>query len=1156
MSVASSAKALHPRVTTAQAKKIDLTERQLERLLPLEGTMLDHFAGLLASAEKRWGDDDGSLEPRHVAHASEPVRELMAEVYARTGKKTLPLEDIKKELGHAAARLIEKAGDGSGLKREATEAVVAYLAKGYRTQVLIEGRESASNFGGALGFTQQQWKALQAALPDAFPEPSSVGTPAWRLDGLAAQYARVVGGEQTRSAFLRRTGLSPEQLAALGQKDPRRFPPVKAGEAKELSDAEVKALSSRWKDTVVSRTAGVEDFLSATSLSKSRLNALRETFPSLFPAPRAATTHGTTELSEAMAAAVGRFARKVQGARPLATVSEVVAEWNSDLAVVNRFGELSDTRYYNLRAKLKDAFPEPLRGEDAKELVEDTAKALLAEHPGLDFEQLSAKVIDALGPLSPFRLEGLRKLAPGRPGRRSADVHETQAARGGSASLRSTLPVVAMYRLAVRAAAPGTPWPELVERVNAQLEKRGVKGAAAADVNRRLIFDGQPTLEQHQAKVISEVVAEYARAAPKGATEADVLAAVVADYPRLSSFYVSKFRDDWARSPKEFPALAPFLAHGKLELSGRGERLEKPRYLGGWDVDRALSGGSAKETAALVDLVESARIDVRLPLIDRAKEKLLDGKPLAKTNLLWISHLLGNTFPLGLALSDAGASGPRAHVVGSPYGSNPAVAQALRNEGFNVDVPELSVESYRAAVKRALDATLAEHRKNRDPIVVVDDGGMVAELLHSDPKYKDVLDQVRIVEQTTRGIISAEQSELKTPVIAVARSKSKEYEGQFIGRVVATKMLYAMQRLGQSLEGKHVAVVGYGFVGQALAKAMKELGAVVTVVERGEEAAAAARKAGYKVSSLEAAAKGSDVLVGATGKTSIDLATLKHLKDGAIIASASSKQVEIDMQGLQHASRRRERVEGQSPALRLPDYHYQLGGKQLTVVGDGWPVNFDGDVAGLPADEIQITLAALFAGALQAASRQTMGKRGVLPLDAENDAWLLREFKELRAGVKPTPISNPSDWLGLARELGALGEADARPAKLDLGARFRLKDRSLAEQIAQGWGKHPPFMPVEERLQKILGEKVTFQQFDKLRKALPDVLGKLEVGNQLDDATLKRLAEILNADGRPSLDVVAEQLNQDPVLSKVKENWTRGVIKGVVVKYPKYFSER
>ncbi len=1152
MSVATSAKVPHPRVTTAQAKKIDLTERQLQRLLPLEGTMLDHFAGLLASAEKRWGDDDGSLEPRHVAHASEPVRELMAEVYARTGKKTLPLEEIKKQLGHAAARLIEKAGDGSALKREATEAVIAYVAKGYRKQVLIEGRESASNFGSALGFTQKQWKALQAALPDAFPEPSSVGTPPWRLDGLAAQYAQVVSGEQTRSAFMRRTGLSAEQLEGLTKKDPRRFPYVEAGEAKELSDSEVKALSSRWKELVVSRVAGVEAFLSATTISKSRLNALRDTFPSLFPAPGAATTLGSTELSEAMATAVGKFARKVQEARPLATVSEIVAEWNSDLAKVNRFGELSDTRYYNLRAKLKDAFPAPVRGEEAKELVEATAKELLAANPGLDFEQLSAKVVDALGPLSPFRLEALRKLVPGKPGRKAAEVHETQSSRGGTASLRSTLPVVSLYRLAVRAASPGTTWPEIVERVNAQLEKRGVKGAAAADVNRRLIFDGQPTLEQHQAKVIAAIIAEYARAAPKGASETEVLAAVVADYPRLSSFYVAKFRDDWTKNPKDFPELAPFIEHGKLKLSGRGETSKAPRYVGGWDVDRALSGGSAKETAAVVDLVESARVDVRLPLIDRAKEKLLDGKPLAKTNLLWISHLLGNTFPLGLALSDAGASGPRAHVVGSPYGSNPAVAQALRNEGFNVDVPELSVESYRAAVKKALDATIAEHRKNRDPIVVVDDGGLVAELLHSDPKYKDVLDQVRIVEQTTRGIISAEESDLKTPVIAVARSKSKEYEAQFIGRVVATKMLYAMQRLGQSLDGKHVTVVGYGFVGQALAKAMKDLGAVVTVVERGDEAAAAARKAGYKVSSLEAAAKNTDVLVGATGKTSIDLATLKHLKDGAIVASASSKQVEIDMQGLAGASRRRERVEGQSPALRLPDYHYQLGGKQLTVVGDGWPVNFDGDVAGLPADEIQITLAALFAGALQAAGRQTVWKRGVIPLDAETDAWLLREFKELRAGMKPTPISNPSDWLGLARELGAPGEADA-PGKLDLAARFRLKDRGLAEQIAAGWSEHPPYMPVEERLQKILGEKVTFQQFDRLRKALPDVLGKIEVGNELDDATLKRLAKILNAPDRPSLDVVAEQLNADPLFSKVKENWTRGVIKGVVAKYAKYF---
>ena len=43
---------------------------------------------------------------------------------------------------------------------------------------------------------------------------------------------------------------------------------------------------------------------------------------------------------------------------------------------------------------------------------------------------------------------------------------------------------------------------------------------------------------------------------------------------------------------------------------------------------------------------------------------------------------------------------------------------------------------------------------------------------------------------------------------------------------------------------------------------------------------------------------------------------------------------------------------------------------------------------------------------------------------------------------------------------------------------------------------------------------------------------------------------------RPLLDAVAEPLNRAPVLENIKEHWTRGVIKRVVVMSPKFSCER
>ena len=1131
-------------VTAAQTRALGLTEKQTAIALSHDESLVDALAAELTAAEKKWGDDDGSLEPRHVAQASQSVKTLMQEVWKETGKKTLSLAELRGHLPAAVARLVGSDA-APALSRRVSEHAVTWLAREYRQCVLVEGREAPSTFAKARGVTYPQWQVLCEEFPKSFPELDQVGTPAWRLEGLAAQWADAHAGKVTRQAFLRRTGLSLADIEALSKKHPDLFPPLSAEAPKPLSRARLETLSDQWQAQVVGREVGIERFLADHALSKSALKDLREDHPDLFPAPGTSMPLNTVALSEDMARAVGRVASRLQKQRPLATVPDIIAEWNGDVTKVNRYGELEPARYYNLRAKFKDAFPTPVRGDEAKAFIEKAAKGILKEAPGLSFEELCDRVTDRVGPLKPSRLKALKSLLPKTTKAVSAP---------GSFSLRSTAPVVALYRLAVKAMPPGTPWPEIAARVDEHLRERGVETVAVGSINRRLIFEGQPSLEEHQATVVSEILAEYARAAPKGASEGEILAAVVADYPRLKSFYLNKFRTDWENESERFEALKPFIHRGKLTLEGQGDTVRSPRYLGGWDVDRAVLGVDKKELDALVGLVETARVDVRLPLLDKAKEKLVHREPLARTNVLWVSHLLGNTFPLALALADAGAAGERVNVVGSPYGSNASVADAMRGEGFKVDVPSLSVDAYRKAVEEALDRTVAAARKNKNTIVVVDDGGLVAELLHSDPKYADVLGQVRIVEQTTRGIMSAEQSDLKVPVIAVARSRSKEYEARFIGRVVTAKMLFALERLGKGLKGREVAVVGFGFVGQALAKAMQKAGARVTVVERSEERAAAARKAGFDVSSIEVAARKVDVLVGSTGKTSISLETLKLLKDGAVVASASSKQIEIDMQGLAKKADERKRVEGQSPALRLPDVNYQLDGKQLTVVGDGWPVNFDGDVAGLPADEIQITLTALFAGALQAADGETVWKKGVIPLDPKTDAWLLDTFKDLRQGITPTPISNPDDWANLLRELGDTDDDEVGAHKAQtLDDRFRLRDRDLAAQIAKAWNEHPAHFTVEERLEALLGEPITIQQYLKLRDAHPDVLGTLGARADFPKDALERVARAVNAEDRPSLDVLAQQFNDDPVLSGLKENWTRGVIKHLIKLHPEAF---
>ena len=496
---------------------------------------------------------------------------------------------------------------------------------------------------------------------------------------------------------------------------------------------------------------------------------------------------------------------------------------------------------------------------------------------------------------------------------------------------------------------------------------------------------------------------------------------MLADYPSLDHKKLNAYRKLWQRRPADYAALAPFFSGRKLSLTGRGQRLRGARYLGGWDVNKAVlspaAGADRVLANQLADLSQYARMPARLPLLDGMVKDLKGSKPLRGKNVLWVSHLLATAVPLAGALCSAGTLAKSTIVVGTPYGTNPAVRKTLSEEGFDVRVPALSVAKYEQAVRKAVDDMVAKHRRNHKPVVVLDDGGLVTKILHSDKRYADVLPAFKIVEQTTRGITLAEKQHLRTPVINVARSASKRAEGIFIGQAVAAKVLQGLRRSGKELSGAKVTVMGYGIVGEAVAAELKRAKARVTVVETSGSRVKAARKARFSVTSKARALPTSDVVIGATGSQSLSLADLRKLPSGAVVASASSKQVEFDMAGLRKAASSRKLVKSDNPLVRLPTARYKLGRRQITVLGDGWPVNFDGDVEDIPARHIQITRAVMFAGALQAAGLKTnhVKNRGLKPLDRTLDQRILKRFKKLQRIPGASEIHDPGRWMEVIR---------------------------------------------------------------------------------------------------------------------------------------------
>lgn len=1067
-----------------QCRELKLSEELMGRVLRVrEDGLVSQIAAELEEISINVGHNDQHLAPHDLSKASPRAKGVMAEVHELLGLKRLSLDAIDEVLPAVVAKLAERErkdeSSSAALYLPAAQETIDVLSADHQRAVLGEG-EPVETYYERWKLSSGIFQRFRQVAPEAFPVEAGLSLSPERRARAAKLYAQLMAGELNQTAFFARAKLSKAELLLLQTADPKHFPRPKdlpsyysmAGKnVKEASEPLATSLAPEFKALVTEGTLSRGEFAIHAGITKYVLDQLLNAYPELLPRP-ARWSEGSPE-GDILAPLIGAVAKKVVAEDVLSSVDEVLAAVNATGAIVDTYGPISRWRYEVLRANYPEEFPDfkdipgilaVLKEEVSEHLLKDqglTPSQLTAlmqkRHPRFRmnriyqlreaYPELIPSFASVIVPKETRRSDAVR-LAKAMTAEPEVSIrafaerwakkeprfnrdylyrirHEFavelfssgDAAYQAVASQRSTLKVAELLAEIIRLSEPGTNESLILGRLNKVLQAEGLPPYEGGVFPKNLMTrlkDRYGNFEEQGARAAAQVVTEYARAAKKGTTPAEILAQVAQDYPSLDAGRIAQYRALWLKDPE---------AYG-VDLTARGEKLKAPRYLGGWDVERAIFKPAAHDPLLAAQLGRASqflRMPRELPMLTEMVDELEGKAPLKGKNFLWVTHLLGSTVPLADALVAAGLNTSGAVVVGTPYGTNASVREAFEDRGFSVRVPELDSVSFRKKVEEGLDAAVAEHKKNHQPIVVLDDGGLVAELLHSKPKkYGSVLGAFKIVEQTTRGITAAEERDLEVPIINVARSKSKSVEGALIGRAVPAKIEQALARVGESAAGKQVTVVGYGVIGEAIAKGLAEHDAKVTVVEASPARAAEATAAGFKVTTLEAALPHTRILVGATGKESIHLSHLQALKSGSIVVSASSKQLEIDMKGLRdHA--KRTLIPCDDPLVKLPTAKYQLGSKQLTVLGDGWPINFDGDVEDIPAEEIQLTRCAMFLGALQAASLKAhaSGAKRLIPLDEEQDEMLYARFMSERSGAKQRPIGDPARYLEDVRALAA-----------------------------------------------------------------------------------------------------------------------------------------
>ena len=279
----------------------------------------------------------------------------------------------------------------------------------------------------------------------------------------------------------------------------------------------------------------------------------------------------------------------------------------------------------------------------------------------------------------------------------------------------------------------------------------------------------------------------------------------------------------------------------------------------------------------------------------------------------------------------------------------------------------------------------------RRPEVVIDDRADVIRLAHT--THPEVLETlVGASEETTSGVVALRAMEadgtLKVPCIAANNARCKYlFDNRYgSGQSAVNAVLDATNLL---LAGKHVVVVGYGWVGKGLALRARGLGADVTVCEVEPFAALEAYHDGFDVRPLVDACATAEVVLTATGvRHALGAEAVEALPDGALLANAGGIDDEFDVPALRASALETKRVREHVEEFRLAD------DRSVFVVGEGVCVNLSAG-EGHPAEIMDLT----FSVQALSADYLLQNARGLEPavytLPAEIDERIARE--KLRA---------------------------------------------------------------------------------------------------------------------------------------------------------------
>ncbi|MGB9198619.1 MAG: adenosylhomocysteinase [Terriglobales bacterium] len=326
------------------------------------------------------------------------------------------------------------------------------------------------------------------------------------------------------------------------------------------------------------------------------------------------------------------------------------------------------------------------------------------------------------------------------------------------------------------------------------------------------------------------------------------------------------------------------------------------------------------------------------------RKEFIKNQPLKGVRISACLHVTAETANLMICLRDGGAD--VALCASNPLSTQDDVAASLVRD-YNIPTFAIKGEdndSYYAHIMAALD-----HK----PQITMDDGADLVGVLHTKRKA-ELAGVIGGTEETTTGVIRlramAKEGVLQYPIVAVNDADTKHlFDNRYgTGQSTIDGIIRATNFL---LAGSKFVVAGYGWCGRGLASRARGAGAEVIVTEVDPTKALEAVMDGFRVMSMEEAAKLGDVFCTVTGnKNVLAKQHFEAMKDGAIISNSGHFNVEIDIPSL-------EKLSGSKRTTRTFVEEYTMkDGRRINLLGEGRLINLAA-AEGHPASVMDMSFA-------------------------------------------------------------------------------------------------------------------------------------------------------------------------------------------------------